>query len=35
MNGSSRRALFEGLEEEGLIEKVDAAGKALVWRLVH
>ena len=35
MNGSARRTLFEGLEEEGLIEKVDAAGKALVWRLVH
>jgi hypothetical protein len=35
MNGSARRALFEGLADDGLIEKVASAGKALVWRLVH
>ena len=34
MNGSARRALLEGVADDGLIEKVDAAGKALVWRLV-
>lgn len=34
MNGSARRALFEGLADDGLIEKVDSQGKALVWRLV-
>jgi hypothetical protein len=34
MNGSARRALFESLADDGLIEKVDPAGKALVWQLV-
>jgi archaellum biogenesis ATPase FlaH len=34
MNGSARQALFEGLADDGFIEKVDSAGKALVWRLV-
>jgi hypothetical protein len=34
LNGSARRVLFEGLEDEGLIEKVDSEGKALIWRLV-
>ena len=34
MNGSTRRVLFEGLVDDGLIEKVASAGKALVWRLV-
>jgi len=34
MNGVNRKAFFEGLTAERVIEKVDSDGKALIWRLV-